>query len=128
MDLKTSATFRTESVYAPDSLIAHMADDLLNKPATIAAGQVLVRGSVLGKVTATGKYLLSVAAATDGSQVPDAVLVQDIDTTAGDLQGIVYTHGSFNFNAFTLGAGQSQATIEDVLRGKGIFLTTVQLA
>jgi hypothetical protein len=42
------------------------------KPSLRGAG-VLPRGALLGKITASGKYVLSLAAANDGSQVPDAV-------------------------------------------------------
>lgn len=34
-------------------------------------------GTVLGKVTATGKYKVSLQAAVDGSQTADAVLIED---------------------------------------------------
>ncbi len=40
----------------------------------------LVPGTVLGKVTADGKYKISVQTATDGSEVADAIVM--VDTTA----------------------------------------------
>lgn len=40
------------------------------------AGNLLI-GTVLGKVTATGKYKVSLQAAADGSQTPDAILIED---------------------------------------------------
>lgn len=39
--------------------------------------QTLVPGSVLGKVTATGKYRLALAASNDGSQNPVAIYLAD---------------------------------------------------
>lgn len=40
----------------------------------------LVPGTVLGKVTADGKYKISVQTATDGTEVADAIVM--VDTTA----------------------------------------------
>lgn len=43
-------------------------------------------GSVLGKVTASGKYARFAPGAADGSEVPIAVLSQDVEATgAGDV-------------------------------------------
>ena len=39
-------------------------------------------GTVLGKVTATGKYVISDSAATDGSEVPAGIVVEQVDLTA----------------------------------------------
>lgn len=36
-----------------------------------------VVGTVLGKVTATGKYKIAVQTASDGSQVPAAIVIED---------------------------------------------------
>ena len=55
---------------------------------TIASGENLTRGAVLGKVTANGKYVLSASAAVDGSEDPVAVLAEDTDASGqecGDL-------------------------------------------
>ena len=40
-----------------------------------AAAKSYVSGTVLGKVTATGKYKISVQTASDGSQVADAIVM-----------------------------------------------------
>ena len=46
------------------------------------AAATLVPGSVLGKVTATGKYKVAVQSASDGSQVADAIVVQEVAVPA----------------------------------------------
>ena len=46
------------------------------------AATTLVPGSVLGKVTATGKYKVAVQSASDGSQVADAIVVQEVAVPA----------------------------------------------
>lgn len=56
---------------------------------TIIAGQNLVTGSVLGKITASGKYTLHDNAAIDGSEVAAAVLLTSVDATDGDKPGLI---------------------------------------
>lgn len=50
-------------------------------------------GSVLGKITASGKYTLSTAAGTDGAQIASAVLLYAVDATLADAVGIVVERG-----------------------------------
>ncbi len=53
----------------------------------IAAGAgVVAPGSVLGRVTATGKYLVSAVGATDGSQTPAAINIYGADASTADVQ------------------------------------------
>lgn len=47
--------------------------------------QTLKVGAVLGKVTATGKYKLSLSGASDGSQTPVAVYIADVNGLSRDL-------------------------------------------
>ena len=50
---------------------------------TIASGAGIVApGSVLGRVTATGKYVVSAVGATDGSQTPAAINIYGADASA----------------------------------------------
>ena len=50
-------------------------------------------GSVLGKITASGKYTLSPATGADGSQVASVVLLYAVDATLADATGIVVARG-----------------------------------
>jgi len=57
----------------------------------IASGAgVLQPGTVLGKVTATGKYVASPDAGADGSQTGIAVLAYRTDATAADADAVAY--------------------------------------
>ena len=56
-------------------------------------GQPYPVGSVLGKITASGKYTLSPATGADGSQVASAVLLYAVDATLADAVGIVIARG-----------------------------------
>ena len=56
---------------------------------TVLSGETVNIGSVLGKVTASGKYVLSDADAVDGSEVAVAVCLQNQGTVAADTATIV---------------------------------------
>jgi len=60
---------------------------------TLLAGMPYPVGAVLGKITASGKYTLSPATGTDGSQVASAVLLYAVDATLADATGIVVARG-----------------------------------
>lgn len=87
----------------------------------IKSGQNLPRGAVIGKDGAS-KYLLSLAAANDGSQVPDLILAEACDASLGDEEALAYSRGDFADIALTIGAGHSVASITEALRAKGITI------
>lgn len=109
--------------YNHDNLIAGSAVNAVTESIVIDTGN-LVRGSVLGKITATGKYVLSASAAADGSQTPVAILAEDADATSADVTTVAYLTGEFNTAALTLGAGHTVDSIKAGLRDLGIFLKT----
>ena len=57
--------------------------------ATLLAGTNYPLGAVLGVVSASGKYTLSPATGTDGSEVAAAVLLEAVDASAADVTGLV---------------------------------------
>ncbi|MDI3489564.1 MAG: hypothetical protein PWP11_841 [Thauera sp.] len=118
----SKAEFRTEGTYAPDKLIAGNAHLLVGRKVTIVSGQNLTRGAVLGKITASGKYNLSLSGASDGSQTPDLILAENCDASSGDKVALAYARGDFNANALTLGTAHTVASITEGLRAKGITL------
>jgi hypothetical protein len=63
---------------------------------TLLAGADYDLGSVLGQITATGKYALSPAAETAGlvgAEEAAAVLIDAVDATSGDRAGVVVKRG-----------------------------------
>lgn len=118
----TYASFATEGAYSPDALVAGNHELLVGRKVTIITGQVLTRGTVLGKITASSKYNKSLSAAADGSQVPDLILAEDVDATAADVTVLAYARGDFTTNALAIGAGHTAASIAEGLRAKGITL------
>jgi hypothetical protein len=118
--------FQSEGSFAYDNLLA---GDFprATKTVTLISGQNQPRGALLGKITASGKYTLSLAAAEDGSEVPCAVLGKATDASDGDLKTVVYQTGEFNEDAITYGTGHSKSTAAtvDACRERSIFLKSI---
>lgn len=68
------------------------------------------------------KYKLAAIAATDGSDVPVAILADAADPSGGDVQAGVYLMGEFNANALSFGTGMTAALAKPHLRRVGIFV------
>lgn len=94
--------------------------------ATILSGAgALKRGSVLGKVTASGKLVLVNSAGTDdGRRTPYAVLLEDVDATSADKAAPVALAGHFNSAALIFGGSDTIATHRAALRDLGIYTST----
>lgn len=59
-----------------------------------AAAKTYVAGTVLGKVTADGKYKIAVQTAVDGSAVADAIVLGDVSIAAAtDTKVLVLVRG-----------------------------------
>ena len=72
----------------------------------------------------SGKYVLSLAAAVDGSQNPESILAEDKDATAEDKATVAYIKGTFNQNRIAFGTGHTAASTKDGLQAKDIILQT----
>lgn len=71
-------------------LLKYEAPNLYSREAvTVAAGQNLQLGTVLGRKTADGKLYALAPAATDGTEVASAVLAVDTDATLIDRDDAV---------------------------------------
>jgi hypothetical protein len=68
------------------------------------------------------KYTLATLAATDGSNVPCAILADASDPSGGDVTAGVYLMGEFNSAALSFGTGLTAALVKSQLRQVGIFL------
>jgi hypothetical protein len=118
------ADFTTSTSPATDNLAAGEYPRVTEE-ITVVAGQNLTRGAVLGKITASGKWRLSVtpaAVGNEGSETPRAILVQDTDASAADKEAAAYRTGEFNQAAITLGAGHTVDSVREGLADVGIFL------
>jgi len=93
----------------------------------------LTVGAVLGKVTATGKYKLSLSAASDGSQTPAAILMGGVDgsdsltlVSGTDAKAVVAVRGPVIVagEALTIGTGHTIATVKAALLAAGVLVET----
>ena len=113
--------FNDQGRFTPDNLIAGEFPRI-SRHGVVTGSGVLPKGSVLGCITNDGRYQLSVAKATDGSENPDVILAETVDTTNGDQQALVYLAGEFNTHALHLGEGHTVDAIQEPLRLRSIFL------
>ncbi len=116
-------SFSSEA-YNPDRLIGGD-QKLITRDITltdISTTGALTRGTILGKVTANGKYGISLTASSDGSQTPRAILVKDADPTGADVLASIYDEGEFNQDTLVYGTGHDGDSVREHLRASGIHL------
>lgn len=116
------AGFQSEGVFTPDNLIVE--NERAEKLIVKSGAGVLARGTVLGKVTADGKFLKSLSAASDGSQTPDAVLLDDVDATSADVEAAILLAGTVNGSALTIGTGHTLATVKAAFRSRDLYVNS----
>ena len=93
---------------------------------TVPASSTIKRGTVMGKITASGKYVTSLLASADGSQVASSVLAEDVTNSTGsavDIKAVIYKKGTFNSLGVTFGTGQTLANTKDSLHNVSIEIT-----
>lgn len=105
----------TTGINTPDNLLA--GHPPVEMPVTVASGEgVLTRGTVLGCISATGKYAAFDSGASDGSENPVAILTRDIDATSSDVKATAYVHGEFAKSSITglVGDGSTIAELQAI--------------
>lgn len=75
----------TEAKHIGEFIVSEQNGTSSRDVGVLISGQNLVAGSVLGKITASGKYTLVNPAAGTGEQVAVAILLDNVNATAGDL-------------------------------------------
>jgi hypothetical protein len=118
------AAYTSQSGTTPDQLLVGE-QPVLSRNITLISGQNVTRGTILGKITASGKYTTSLSASSDGSQTPDCIAAHDCDASSADAVTVAYFTGGFNELRVTLGTGHTLAAIREGLRAKGIHLLKV---
>ena len=84
-----------------DNLNAGSTPAIATDTGILITGQNLVRGAVVGRITASGKLNLCDTGAVDGSDTPIGILVHDTDATAADKTCQIYTAGAFHKDEMT---------------------------
>lgn len=117
--MSMDAEFRSETL-DPDNLIA--GPGALAIPITLTDGETVVRGTLLGRVTADGKYLESLNAAVDGSEVGRAISAVAAAPSGADEEILAYLEGPFNQDKVVFGTGQTIANTKADLEDVNIYL------
>jgi hypothetical protein len=87
-------TTLTEGKHAGGFLIWEVLRDYTRETVTLASGAgKLDPGTVLGKITASGKYAAHDPAAVDGTETAVAVLWGKADATGGDVPAVALVRG-----------------------------------
>lgn len=83
------ATLITEGRYASDWLKREADSRFSREGIVVVSGSgVVLSGTVLGKISATGKYAPVTVAADDGSEDAVAILLDTVDATDADARGV----------------------------------------
>ncbi|QCO03034.1 head decoration protein [Azospirillum argentinense] len=102
----------TEGRHAAEFILSEGNGSVSRDAITIVSGAgKLAAGTVLGKITASGKYTASPATGSDGSQTAAAILLAPVDATSADATGVAVTRFSeVNGNTLTYDASVDDAT------------------
>lgn len=90
-------------------------------PITIASGNQVVKGQVLGRITDDDEYKGYDPDANDGSQNADLIATEDVDATDADVDTAAIAFGKVNEAALT----GLDAAARVALRKQGIFVVKV---
>lgn len=91
---------------------------------TVAQSQTLLRGTVVGKITADGYIAACDHTAEDGSETPYGVMVEDVTTTDSEVEGLVYDFGLFNSNKLTFGGSSTIDDLQDAMKSANLYVNT----
>lgn len=109
--MTTETTLTQNAVVASDNYGPVLLD------ATIAAGADLVRGTILGRITASGKLKAYASGSSDGSQNPVAVLMEDAAAATADVSAVAGFAGVYVEASMT----GLNATAKLALEARGIY-------
>lgn len=110
-------TALTEGRHAGEFILSEANGNRSREEVTIVSGEDLAAGTVLGKITASGKYAAYDNGASDGTQAAAGVLLDACDATAGDAQATMIARDA-EVNGEMLGfltSADESAAITDLL-------------
>jgi hypothetical protein len=86
-------TVLTQPPSTGDVLKYELNSNYTRETITLLAGMPYPVGSVLGRITASGKYKLATSGGTDGAQTAAAMLLYAVDASDADGTGIALIRG-----------------------------------
>ncbi|MFV0626610.1 MAG: head decoration protein [Alphaproteobacteria bacterium] len=111
--------FRDRGQIHPDNLFSGEFPRVMEK-VTLESGKYQ-KGTILGKIKSTQKYVPLNLSAEDGSQIPEAILAEDVES-GSEVEAIIYLTGEFNASSLVVNSGSDVASMRDALRAKSIFI------
>jgi hypothetical protein len=98
-------TTQTEGRHAGEFILSEGDGEYSRENVTLASGQVVVAGQVLGKITSGGKYTEVDQGASDGSQTAVAVSINAVDATSADTTiAVIARHAEVNLACLDWGS------------------------
>jgi hypothetical protein len=105
-------TVLTEGRHSLEFLYSEASGNRSRDNITVVTGQNLTAGTVVGVVTASGKYAVYDNAASDGTETAAGILGYDTDATAADIEAMIISRDA-EVNADELNwDGQAQPAID----------------
>lgn len=94
-------TVLTETIHQGEFLLSEGNSFISREPVTVTVSGTTkwLSGTLLGKITATGKYIKYLNGASDGSQAVAGILWNELDPVAGDIKATIIAR-----NAEVIGA------------------------
>lgn len=80
---------QNEGIHPIEGVLSEANGTRSRENVTVVLGQNLPAMSVVGRITATGKYKQVQAAQVDGSQTAAGILLYAVDATAADAPGVI---------------------------------------
>ena len=86
-------TVLTESIHQGEFLLSEGNSFISREPVvvTVSGATKWLSGTLLGKITASGKYIKYLNGAVDGSQTVAGILWNELDPVAGDIKATIFT-------------------------------------
>ena len=113
----------TDTSFTYDNLFAGDYPKVTSQITVPSGAGALARGTVLGKITSSGKGVIVNSGGTDdGSRAPYAILAVDVDASNADVVAPIYLSGDFNENKLVFGGTDTADTHRAALRDANIYL------
>ena len=113
-----AASGKTDETFTPEQVVIG-GSDVITRPETFKSGANVAALTVCGRITASGKLIKSVQTASDGSQVPVAICIEDVASAAADKVGPAYIAGEFNVDAVVWDASWTTDAMKLASTGDG---------
>lgn len=106
----------TETSRAGEFIIAEANGSISREAITVVSGQNLAAGTVVGKITASGKYTAYDDDNSDGSQTAAGILYEAVDASSADMAGVIIARHAEVDTTLLVFAGTNDAS--DITAGK----------